>query len=158
MATIYYGKDVDGISVASLAELGFAYMKQFGATGVNETPGKPQGFEETGSVSRDIPGLGLSAQLTARIADFENVCGIKVSRPLPHYAEVKKLCGDKIVLSHPSETEYLTLMRDHGMRVHMSSAAPFLMQTASWKPMHEYSELGLAGRFDEAQKIGRAHV
>ena len=49
-------------SVASLAELGFAYMKQFGATGVNETPGKPQGFEETGSVSRDIPGLGLSAQ------------------------------------------------------------------------------------------------
>lgn len=62
VAIDHYGKDVDGISVASLAELGFAYMKQFGATGVNETPGKPQGFEETGSVSRDIPGLGLSAQ------------------------------------------------------------------------------------------------
>ncbi len=58
----HYGKDVDGISVATLAELGFAYMKQFGATAVNETPGKPQGFEETGSVSRDIPGLGLTAQ------------------------------------------------------------------------------------------------
>jgi 4-hydroxy-tetrahydrodipicolinate synthase len=80
-------------------------------------------------------GLSLSARLTARIAEFE------------------KLCGDKIVLSHPSETEYLTLMRDYGMRVHMSSAAPFLMQTASWKPMHEYSELGLAGRFDEAKKV-----
>ncbi len=53
---------MDGISVATLAELGFAYMKQFGATGVNEAPGKPQGFEETGSVSREIPGLGLSAQ------------------------------------------------------------------------------------------------
>jgi len=98
-------------------------------------------------------GLSLSAPLTARIAEFENVCGIKVSRPLPHYAEVKRLCGDKIVLSHPSETDYLTLMRDYGMRVHMSSAAPFLMQTASWKPMHEYSELGLAGRFDEAKKV-----
>jgi metal-dependent amidase/aminoacylase/carboxypeptidase family protein len=62
VAIDHYGKDVDGISVATLGELGFAYMKQFGATGVNETPGKPQGFEETGSVSRDIPGLGISSQ------------------------------------------------------------------------------------------------
>ena len=62
VAIDHYGKDVDGISVATLSEVGFAYMKQFGATAVNETPGKPQGFEETGSVSRDIPGLGLSAQ------------------------------------------------------------------------------------------------
>jgi metal-dependent amidase/aminoacylase/carboxypeptidase family protein len=58
----HYGKDIDGVSVATLGELGFAYMKQFGATGVNPEPGKPQGFEETGSVSRDIPGIGLTAQ------------------------------------------------------------------------------------------------
>ena len=58
----HYGKDVDGISVSTLGEVGFAYMKLFGATGVTETPGKPQGFEETGSVSRDIPGLGITAQ------------------------------------------------------------------------------------------------
>ena len=62
VAIDHYGKDVDGISVATLGELGFAYMKQFGATAVNEAPGKPQGFEETGSVSRDIPGLGITAQ------------------------------------------------------------------------------------------------
>jgi amidohydrolase len=62
VAIDHYGKDVDGISVATLGELGFAYMKQFGATGVSDTPGKPQGFEETGSVSRDIPGLGITAQ------------------------------------------------------------------------------------------------
>src|SRR6266850_722072 len=58
----HYGKDLDGISLATLGEVGFQYMKNFGATGVNPEPGKPQGFEETGSVSRDIPGLGLSAQ------------------------------------------------------------------------------------------------
>jgi amidohydrolase len=58
----HYGKDVDGISLATLGELGFQYMKNFGATGVNPEPGKPQGFEETGSVSRDIPGVGLTAQ------------------------------------------------------------------------------------------------
>ena len=58
----HYGKDVDGISLATLGELGFQYMKNFGGTGVNPEPGKPQGFEETGSVSRDIPGVGITAQ------------------------------------------------------------------------------------------------
>ncbi len=52
-----YGQDRDGISEAALNELAFAYMKHFGATNVSETYGKPQGFEETGSVSSDIPGL-----------------------------------------------------------------------------------------------------
>ena len=58
----HYSHLVDGVSLATLGELGFAYMKGFGATGVAEAPGKPQGFEETGSVSRDIPGIGISAQ------------------------------------------------------------------------------------------------
>jgi amidohydrolase len=58
----HYGKDLDGIGVATLAEVGFAYMKKFGATNVQPEPGKPQGYEETGSVSRDIPGIGFSAQ------------------------------------------------------------------------------------------------
>jgi len=56
-----YGSNRDGISVASLAELAFAYMKQYGAGKVLDEPGKPQGFEESGSVSRDIPGIGFSA-------------------------------------------------------------------------------------------------
>ena len=58
----HYGKDLDGIGVATLAEVGFAYMKQLGATNVQPEPGKPQGYEETGSVSRDIPGVGFTAQ------------------------------------------------------------------------------------------------
>jgi len=58
----HYGKDRDGISESALAELSFAYMKKFGATNVQPQPGKPQGFEETGSVSRDLPGIGVSAQ------------------------------------------------------------------------------------------------
>src|SRR5471030_1339609 len=58
----HYGKDLDGIGLATLAEVGFQYMKNFGATGINPEPAKPQGYEETGSVSRDIPGIGFSAQ------------------------------------------------------------------------------------------------
>ena len=58
----HYGQNRDGIGVASLAEVGFAYMKKFGATNVMPEPGKPQGYEETGSVSSSIPGLGFQAQ------------------------------------------------------------------------------------------------
>jgi amidohydrolase len=57
-----YGQDRDGISESTLNELGFAYMKRYGATNVTETFGKPQGYEETGSVSSDIPGLEIVSQ------------------------------------------------------------------------------------------------
>jgi amidohydrolase len=56
-----YGQDRDGISVSSLSDLAFAYLKKYGATHIDETPGKPQGYEETGSVSSVIPGIGFSA-------------------------------------------------------------------------------------------------
>jgi amidohydrolase len=62
VAIDHYGRDVDGISLSTLSEVGFAYMKQFGATAVEDAPAKPQGFEETGSVSRDIPGGEITAQ------------------------------------------------------------------------------------------------
>jgi metal-dependent amidase/aminoacylase/carboxypeptidase family protein len=58
----HYGSLRDGISLATLAEVGLAHARQFGATNVLEAPGKPQGFEETGSVSSDVPGLGFAVQ------------------------------------------------------------------------------------------------
>ena len=58
----HYGKARDGIGVATLSEVAFAYMKKYGATGVLPEPGKPQGYEETGSVSSNIPGVGFRAK------------------------------------------------------------------------------------------------
>ena len=55
-----YGRMRDGISTAALGELSFAYARKFGATHVMEAPDKPQGFDETGSVSSAVPGLGVS--------------------------------------------------------------------------------------------------
>jgi len=37
-------------------------LKKYGATGALPEPGKPQGYEETGSVSSNIPGVGFSAK------------------------------------------------------------------------------------------------
>ena len=58
----HYGHDRDGISIATLEELGFAYMKMYGATGVDETHSKPMGYDETGSVSSQIPGIAVNTQ------------------------------------------------------------------------------------------------
>jgi len=55
-----YGSNRDGISVATLADLSWAYLKMYGGGKVVDEPGKPQGYEESGSVSRDIPGIGFS--------------------------------------------------------------------------------------------------
>ena len=97
--------------------------------------------------------ISLSPALIAQIAQLENVCGIKIGGTLEQYAAVERLCGDQIVLSHPSERAWLPLMRDHGQRSYMSSATPFLFQTAADQRLREYTELGLAGRFAEAEPL-----
>jgi amidohydrolase len=58
----HYGADRDGIGVGSLNEVAFAYMKKYGGAFPLPEPGKPQGYEETGSVSSAIPGIGFSAK------------------------------------------------------------------------------------------------
>ena len=51
----------NGISVAALNYLAFAYMKKFGATKVEDDPGRPLPFEETGTVATQIPGVGVTS-------------------------------------------------------------------------------------------------
>ena len=58
----HYGHNRDGVGVATLDEVAFAYLKKYGALGALPEPGKPQGYEETGSVSSNIPGVGFSAK------------------------------------------------------------------------------------------------
>lgn len=56
-----YGSMRDGISLGTLNEAAFALVKKYGGGKVLATAGKPQGWEETGSVSRAVPGVGFSA-------------------------------------------------------------------------------------------------
>lgn len=55
-----YGEYRDGITLGSLEELGFAYAKKLGAPALNAEAQRPAGYEETGFVTRDIPGLSIS--------------------------------------------------------------------------------------------------
>lgn len=63
-----YGEYRDGVTVSSLEELFFAYAKKLGAPGIQEEKGRPAGYEETGPVSREIPGVGI----TVRSSSFAN--------------------------------------------------------------------------------------
>jgi len=68
VAITRYGEYRDGVTVATLEELFFAYAKKLGAPGLEEEKGRPAGYEETGPVSRDIPGVGI----TVRSSSFSN--------------------------------------------------------------------------------------
>ena len=60
--------------------------------------------------------------------------------------------GDQILVCEPHEGTWLENMRDHGQRVFMSSAAPYLYQTPGWQPMREYTALALGGDFAAAAR------
>jgi 4-hydroxy-tetrahydrodipicolinate synthase len=98
-------------------------------------------------------GVSLPLGLIDRLADVENVCGIKVGHDHARYLEILALVGDRILVCEPNETVWLENMRDHGQTVFMSSAAPFLYQNAAWQPMREYTELALNGDFEKAAEV-----
>ena len=98
-------------------------------------------------------GVALSTGLVRRLATIENVCGIKVGRPHDRYLELLAAVGDTMLVCSPHEETWLENMRDHGQRVYMSSAAPYLYQTPGWQPMREYTTLALGGDIPRAEKV-----
>jgi 4-hydroxy-tetrahydrodipicolinate synthase len=98
-------------------------------------------------------GVELPADLIARLAAIENVVGIKVGRPHARYLELLARFGDQILVCSPHEETWLENMRDHGQRVYMSSAMPYLYQTPAWQPMREYTTLALRGETAKAEEV-----
>jgi 4-hydroxy-tetrahydrodipicolinate synthase len=98
-------------------------------------------------------GVALPTGLIRRLATIENVCGIKVGRPHDRYLELLAAVGDTMLVCSPHEETWLENMRDHGQRVYMSSAAPYLYQTPGWQPMREYTALALGGDIAGAEKV-----
>jgi 4-hydroxy-tetrahydrodipicolinate synthase len=98
-------------------------------------------------------GVTLSTELIERLAEVENVVGIKVGRDRARYLELLARFGDVILVCSPHEETWLEDMLDHGQRVYMSSAAPYLYQTPSWRPMLDYTTLALAGEPAKATEV-----
>lgn len=56
----HYGEYRDGITLGTLEELVFAYAEELDAPRINPEPQRPAGYEETGFVTREIPGVSVS--------------------------------------------------------------------------------------------------
>ncbi|MFM0619740.1 dihydrodipicolinate synthase family protein [Paraburkholderia nemoris] len=95
----------------------------------------------------------MSPELFVRLAEQPNICGAKISRTIEHYVAVQKAVDGALVLSSPAESQFLMMIREHGQRVHQSSASPFLLQTATSQRVRQYAELALDGRLDEAAQV-----
>ena len=57
---VTYGRYRDGITLGTLEELSFAYAQALGAPNLDEEPQRPAGYEETGFLTREIPGVSVS--------------------------------------------------------------------------------------------------
>lgn len=100
-----------------------------------------------------VAGYSLSPDLVNRLADIENVIGIKDAQPIEHIEETRKLCGDRIIICDPNEGRFCENILTHGDKLFMSSPAPFLLQTPDSLTIRNYTELAWAGKADEARKL-----
>jgi 4-hydroxy-tetrahydrodipicolinate synthase len=101
-------------------------------------------------------GIVLTPEMISRLADLENVVAVKNSPRLPHTLETLRLAGDRIVVSSPDESIWFSLMTEHGCRVYMSSAAPYLLQKPGYTPLKDYTALVMQGRNEEAATVNQS--
>lgn len=100
-------------------------------------------------------GITLSPEMVNRLADLDTIVAIKNSPKMPHTLEVLRLAGDRVIISHPDERNFFPLMVEHGCRLYMSSASPYLLQKPGFTLIKDYYALVLEGRVEEAAAVAR---
>ena len=98
-------------------------------------------------------GYLMSPELCARVAELPNIVAIKYSVPRPMYAKLTELAGDKIIVSTASEVEWLDNIVDLNWQLYLCSSPPYLLQTASDRRMHEYTQLAFRGEIEKARSV-----
>ncbi|MDE0657730.1 MAG: dihydrodipicolinate synthase family protein [Acidimicrobiaceae bacterium] len=101
-------------------------------------------------------GYLMSPQLCNRLADLDNVVAIKYSVPRPMYAELTALASDRIRVSTASEDEWLDNILELDWQLYLCSSPPFLLQTATDRRMHDYTQAAFAGDAAGARRISES--
>jgi 4-hydroxy-tetrahydrodipicolinate synthase len=99
-----------------------------------------------------MQGYNMSPRLLARIAALPNYVALKnaVGDDVAHYHETRRLCGNKIVVSDPSEKLFFENYTKHNQRAFISSPEPMLLQSREWQPMNDYVRLADEGNMAAA--------
>ena len=98
-------------------------------------------------------GYLLEPEVCLRLAELPNVVAIKYSVPRETYAGLTRLAGDRLIVSTSNEEDWLDNIVELGWQVYLCSTPPYLLQTPEDRRMHEYTELALAGKRDQARKV-----
>ena len=98
-------------------------------------------------------GYLMSPELCAELAELPNVVAIKYSVPRDMYANLTELAGDRLLVSTASEEEWLDNILDLGWQLYLCSSPPYLLQTATDRRMHDYTQAAFAGDADKARAV-----
>jgi 4-hydroxy-tetrahydrodipicolinate synthase len=100
-------------------------------------------------------GYLLSPELVARLAEIENICAIKNDSTFEHTNEIRRLVGDRIVVSDPNEDNWLVNHVFNNQQVFLASPAPHLFQWKGHLPIIEYTKAAKAGDLAKARSISK---
>lgn len=95
-------------------------------------------------------GYLMSPELLSRIADIENVVGVKNIAPPADILKTRTLCGDKIVVSESSESNWLINLTVRGQEAMVADPDPYCLQSKKLKLIKHYTDLAMKGEIAKA--------
>ena len=98
-------------------------------------------------------GYMLSPQLASRIADLPNIVAIKNMGSAGAHRMIRVLCGDKILVSDPLETQWWINMTVYGQQALFATYYLHLYQSKRSKLVKEYTELYRKGEVANALAV-----
>lgn len=98
-------------------------------------------------------GYVMSPALVEQVAQIDNIVAIKNVGGLEHTTEIRRRVGDQIVVSDPSEDNWLLNLTLQGQQVFLASPSVHLYQWEGHLPMQSYTELATQGKIDEAKQV-----
>jgi 4-hydroxy-tetrahydrodipicolinate synthase len=95
-------------------------------------------------------GYLMSPELLSRIADLENVVGIKNIGPAPDILRSRILCGDKVVVSDSSESTWFKNFSVRGQEAMIADPDPSCLQSRKLRLVKDYTDLAAKGEIAKA--------
>ena len=94
-------------------------------------------------------GYLMNPKLVSRIAEIENIVGIKNITSLDELRETRILCGDKMAVA-ADEEQWLLNYLSHGSEVMIPSPLPYVLQSKKLRLVKEYITLAKNGEIAKA--------
>lgn len=98
-------------------------------------------------------GYYMSPQLASRIADLPNIVAIKHTGDFVSQRMLRILCGDKVVVSDPHETQWWTNMTVYGQRALFATYHLHLFQSKRLQLVRAYTDLYRQGEVAKALEV-----